>query len=177
MIVGGGFGWIAEALLSLGFKNVVVAETSTYILAEMDNSDEAEIRADIAATGLDPDTGRGAQLLALYSTPGARRGTVQVVNADIMTETGRDAIKAVLGGNPQIIVTEDVCTTLTDAECLDLSAACHAFPGPETVVHAVTALIDRRGTPNPGYNWKYLDEWKALLPDDLWLDVRTGEVL
>jgi hypothetical protein len=176
VIVGGGFGWVAEGLIGLGFLNVVVAETSPYVLSEMDNTDEAEIRGNITDAGLDPDTGRGAEVLANATTPAARRGTTAVVNADVMTDAGRDAIKSALGGNPQIVVTEDVTTSLTDQECLDLSVACHAFPGQETVIHAVSTL-QPDGSQNPVFNWKTLAAWKALIPGDTWIDVRTGEVL
>jgi hypothetical protein len=178
-VVGCGFGWTIDHLIDRGFTNVVGTETSVYVLAEMDNSDEAELRTAITAVGLDPDTGRGAELLARHLTTGARRGrklgagVVTILGADISTDAGRTAVRTELGGWPQIVVSEDVMTNLTDAECLQFHADCGAFGGPQTVVHLVTPLMPNQ---DAGYNWKTLDDWVALIPSAIWISAVTGEV-
>ena len=174
VIVGGGFGWVAGALKQNGFSNVIVVETSAYIQVEKDNDDEAEIRAEIAKVGLDPDSGRGAVLLARHKTPGPRRGTILILDEDISTTAGRNAIKLAVNGNPQIIVSESVMESLTDTEAIQLDADMNAFAGQQKVAHMVYPLAENQ---DPDYNWKSLADWKLLIPGAVWIDARTGEVL
>lgn len=184
VIVGGGFGWVAGELLDLGFTNIVVAETSAYVLAEMDNDDEQEIRDACAAVGLDPNGARADELVARWARPGVprrrRRGQasdVVIVSADISSPQGRNAAKSAVGGNPQIVVSEEVIGCLSDAEALAFADDCQAWGGQQTVVHLVTTLRPQGGQ-DAGYNWKTLAEWKALLPaNNILIDAVTGEVL
>lgn len=183
VIVGGGFGWVAGELLDRGFTNIVVAEISAYILAEMDNDDEQEVRDACTSVGLDPNGARADELVARWARPGVprrrRRGQasdVPIINADITTPQGRTAAKNAVGGNPQIVVTEDVLPGLSDAEAIDLAAGCQGWGGQQTVVHLVTTLRASGGQ-DAGYNWKLLADWKALIPADIFIDAVTGEVL
>jgi len=183
VIVGGGFGWIAGALLDRGFTNIVVTETSDYILAEMDNSDEQEVRDACSVAGLDPNGARADELVALWARPGVprrrRKGAaedVPIIDADISTPQGRSAAKTAVGGNPQIVVTEDVMAGLSDAEAIALDGDCQAWGGQQTVVHLVTTLAPGRAQ-DAAYNWKTLAQWKALIPSAIWIDAVTGEVL
>ena len=176
VIVGGGFGWVADELKKRGFTNVVVVDTSPYIQAEKDSDDDAEIRAEIAEVGLNPDFGRGFTLLLQHKTMGPRRGTINILNEEISTTAGRNAIKAAVNGNPQIVVTEDVMTSFMDAECVQLDADCNAFSGQQRVAHMVTVgRFD--GSQDLGYNWKTLVDWKLLIPGTTWINRVTGEVL
>ncbi len=177
VIVGGGFGWVGGALVQNGFTNVVCVDTSLYIQAEKDNDDEAEIRAEIAKVGLDPDSGRGSLILAALKTPGPRRGTILILDEDISTTAGRNAIKSEVNGNPQIIVSESVMESLTDAEAIQLDADMNAFGGQQKTAHMVYVLADDPATQDPDYNWKSLANWAALIPGATWIDARTGEVL
>jgi len=177
VIVGGGFGWTADELIIRGFTNVIVVDTSAYIQVEKDSNDEAEIRAEIMLVGLDPDMGRGAVLLARHKTTGPRRGTILILNEDISTTAGRNAVKAAVSGNPQIIVTETVMESLTDAEAVQLDADMNAFSGQQKTAHLVYTLDDDPATQDSGYNWKVLADWKLLIPGAAWIDASKGEVL
>jgi len=181
VIVGGGFGWAADELLERGFTNIVVVETSTWVLAEMDNDDEQEVRDACAAVGLDSNGARANELVARHARPGVprrqRRNVVEsisIVNADIGTAQGRTAVKSAVGGNPQIVVTEEVMGCLTDAEAIQLHSDCNAFGGQQTVVHLVTPL-EPNNTQDSGYNWKSMADWLALIPA-IWINGATGEV-
>lgn len=183
VVVGGGFGWAAGELLDRGFTNIVVAETSTYILAEMDNDDEQEVRDACAAVGLDPNGTRADELVAMWARPGVprrrRKGAAQdvpIINADISTTQGRSAVQSALGGMPQIVVSEEVLGCLTDAEAVSFAAACQAWGGQQTVAHIVTPLMPNNRQ-QPDYNWKTISDWKLLLPSDIIIDAVTGEVL
>ena len=183
VIVGGGFGWVADELLDRGFTNIVTAETSAWIIAEMDNDDEQEVRDACAVAGLDPNGARADELVTRHARPGVPRRRrknvaedIQIVNADIGTVQGRNAIKSAVGGNPQIVVTEEVMGCLTDAEAIALDDACNAFGGQQTTAHLVTPSLPNN-TQDPGYNWKLLSDWKLLIPGAIWIDASTGEVL
>lgn len=176
VIVGGAFGWVAEELAARGFTQIVVADTGAYVQAEKANSDETEIRAAISAAGLDPDSGRGLQILNRYATTGQRQWSGGVLNADVLTSAGRNLIAGQFPGQPDIVVTEDVLTSLSDAEAVTLHNACDAFSGQQTIAHLVTTL-DPEARQDPAFNWKTLAEWKTLLPDSVMINAVTGEVL
>ncbi len=178
VIVGGGWGFIADALLGLGFTNIVVVDQSAYVQAEKDNDDRLEIITECAKVMLASDDERTLMILVDYSTPGPRRGTIPIVDADISTGSGRTAVRQALtpSGNPQIVVTEDVMTSLEDAECIALAGYCQAWGGQQEVVHLVSTL-QPGGSQDPVFNWKSLVDWKALIPGDTWIDARTGDVL
>ena len=183
VIVGGGFGWIAGELLDRGFTNIVVGETSTYILAEMDNSDEQEVRDACSTVGLDPNGARADELVSRWARPGVprrrRKGVAEdvlILDADISTSAGRTALRSAVGGNPQIVVSEEVIGCLDDAEAIQFAAYCQAWGGQQTVVHLVTPLMPDNPQ-DAGYNWKTLAEWKLLIPSDIFIDAVTGEVV
>jgi hypothetical protein len=177
LIVGGGFGWAADYMQGIGFNNIVVAETSTYIHDELDVSDEIEIRQKCVLAGA--SSAREEQIVAKYSRGVRRPAGITIIDADILTEAGRDAVLAAFGGpgqKPQIVVTEDVMVCLSDAEVVALDTACYGWtPNPNPVVHTVT--IPPPGEGDPGFNWKTLDGWKGLIPGSYWMDAITGEVL
>lgn len=183
-IIGGGFGWVAGELMDRGFTNVVVAEISAWVLAEMDNSDEQEVRDACAAVGLDPNGARADELVAMWARPGVprrrRRGAaedVPIINANITAAQGRTAVQQALGGMPQIVVTEVVLQDLSDAEAIQLAAACKAWGGQQTVVHIVATDPGPDTIKDADYNWKSLAAWKALIPPDIFIDSVSGEVL
>jgi hypothetical protein len=174
VIAYGGFGWAAQELLVRGFTDVTVADLSEHIQAEKDNNDQQELKDSIAKVGLDFRYARGKVIFDKFKSTGNRRGTIEIVNADIMTEEGRDAIFDVVG-NPQIVVTEDYMHYLNDSDAIALSAACQDFGGIQTVAHLVrTTAVSFQ---DPRFNWKSLSEWKTLISGDIWIDYNTGEVL
>lgn len=175
LIIGGGFGWTAEVMLLAGFTGVIVTDTSVYVQAEQNNTEEAEIRAEITAVGLDPDTGRGAVLLSRHTRSGNRRPSgITLLDEDVSMAAGRNAIRAAAGGNLQIVVTESVLESLTDAEAQTLSADIQSMQGPQDTYHLVyTPSV----SDDPGYNFQSLAAWKLLIPGDTFIDAQTFEVL
>ncbi len=55
IIIGAGFGWTCEGLIDQGIE-AVGTEISSWVLAEKDNTEEADLREYITKVGLDPDT-------------------------------------------------------------------------------------------------------------------------
>lgn len=178
LIVGCGYGWSVEVLEERGFPRVLGIDVSTHIQSTKDQDEESLIDGKIAALGLDPASGRGAKLKAKVWTPGVRtRASRGVPAEDLQTGGSRGRVKQALGlqGSQRITwgISELVLETLTDAECLDLSAAGHAVC--ENVVHYMAP--EGRAVEDSDWNLKSLAEWKALLPSDTFLEAGTRRVL
>lgn len=136
VVVGAGFGWGIEALRDQGFTNLCGIDISAYVQTEMDATEEAEIRAQIVAGGLDPDTGRGAEILAFLNDGQPRRDpSIIVLNEDMQTNTSRQNIRAALGNNwpSQIIMEELVDDSVTDQEITFANNAANNFAGTQTI--------------------------------------------
>jgi hypothetical protein len=175
--VGGAWGWVAEKFLTYGLVTLCVTDTSSYIQNSATENDDAELSARITGVGLDSGTGRGLELFNRYRKGSARADvSIQLLNEDVLLNAGRNAVRQAIG-NPDYVVTEDMLTSLSDAECEALNEACHAWGGAQTVVHMVS-LLQPDTNHDSRLNWKTGAEWRALA--DTWgdpcvfMDVRTG---
>lgn len=142
-IVGAGFGWGVEGFIAATGCTTVGIDISDYIDAEKNNTEEAELRAQIAAVGLDPDSGRGAFLLAqVYD--GQPRTNVVVLKEDGQTNTSRNAIKSTLGGWPDTVIFEDTLDdSVTDQEIVQANNAANLFAGTQRVIWVMTETANR----------------------------------
>lgn len=143
-IIGCGYGWIANNIALIAGCTVAAVDTSTYI-----------------------QSGKLAN------------ADIEIINADVSSNNGRNQVKQALGitGNNKadFIITEDVITDLTDAECQQLSTFLHNLS--DNVVHWTSVLQPEKiasGHQDPSYNWKSIADWKALLPNDLFIVVSTA---
>lgn len=150
LIVGCGFGWTIEYLQSVGYASSWGTDTSIYIQADKDTVDPA----DGVKRSLDP---------------------TRIHDADVSKPNNRgqlilDTVGA--GNRFDVIVSERVLTSLTDAEAVsfrnDLDEM-RADPN-GVIIHIETPVSD--GQQDPAMNWKSLADWKTLLPLDT--IVRTG---
>lgn len=157
-IVGAGFGWLGEVLAASGIVTASI-DTSTYIQSAKSTTEAADVRAWIQAAGLDPDSGKGAEILA-RCVDGQARSRVTVLNEDLANNQSRNRVRTAWGGGaPTWVLTEHVLESLTDAECSTLDSRCRSL-GP------TAHLIEPTQTGNlPGYNRKTPAEWKTLLPN------------
>lgn len=173
-IVGGGYGWTAEILATHGITAISV-DTSPYILATQNVSEEQELRDCLVAGGFDPDLGDGVQYMSPddpnattnpwthWLRPDGVRTSITVVDEDLATNGSRRNVRQALGNNLDAIVTEFAIDSMDagdDAASLALIERCEQLrPNPAcTVVH----LIE----PNPFdtvLNVKTAQEWRALL--------------
>jgi hypothetical protein len=90
----------------------VGVDISDYIHATKDTSDADEIRQDIIDAGLDPDSGRGLEILNAVATPGPR-ASATILNVDITRRNEQKQISDALGGIPTHIVFEEIIDTDT----------------------------------------------------------------
>ena len=142
--VGCGFGWGVDALIAESGATCVGADISDYIAAEKDNTEEAELRANITAAGLDPDTGRGLELMGhLYD--GQVRTNVVVLQTDMSTANERQQIRQALGGNwPSHVIYEDIVDdTWTDTDITNARNMGNGFGGSQTLYWVYRATAAR----------------------------------
>ncbi len=177
VIVGAGFGWTDEALEDLGFDRVVGLDLSTYIQDNHGGTEESEIDAEIAAVGLDPAVKEGATLKAKLFDGGTRgRSTRGVKNESGKNGASRGRIKQALGlsGNQKVdwVLTEAILESLDDTEAAEVSTIAYNYAN--NVAHFIYPL---RPTQDSGFNWKTLEDWKALLPADTFIEAGTYRVL
>lgn len=159
LIVGAGFGWTVEALAGMGY-NVIGTDISSYIFDNKDLSEDSEIAAAIQAVGLDPAQGEGAVHFNRLRGDGVRtRGNV--LNEDSSNNASRNRVKRALG-DVTVAITEDLVTSLSDAECAQLQSAIEAYGAGVRVAHYLTEFAN----PNPPFNFnsKSIEDWKLLFP-------------
>ena len=175
VLLGAGYGREVEQLIALGYSRTVAVETSAFIHATAGDTWQPDVEAALVAAGHDLADPYAVRSLALYDNT-QTKGRVPLVDADVLTDVGRDAIVAALGGNPQVIATLSVMEGLTDVEGQAITDAMQAFNGPQTIIHAL-----HTGDGGPAYddrlNWKSLAEWGAAISGvDAWVDLSTGEI-
>jgi hypothetical protein len=155
LIVGAGFGWGVEEAIANGISPCVGIDISDYVIAEKDNTEEAELRQNLLDVGLDPDSPRG-QFVMSQIHDGQPRSNVIILQENAQTNTSRQAIRAALNNNwPDVCIVEDIVDDdTTDAEITQVNNALHLFAGNQRVIWVYT------GTPNRSHQ-----DLKNLVPD------------
>ena len=134
LIVGAGFGWGVEAFINETGCTTIGIDVSDYIDAEKANTEEAEIRAELIAGGLDPDSGIGATILNAVCDFQPRSNVI-ILKEDASTNTSRQAIRAALGNWPTVCILEDLIDeTTTDQEITFVQNAMDNFAGTQRVI-------------------------------------------
>jgi len=143
-VVGAGFGWGVEAIIAETGALTVGVDISDYVAAEKDSTEEAELRAEVSAVGLDPDTGRGLEIMN-FIFDGSVRSNVVVLQSDAASGPQRTAIRNALGGNwPSVVIAEDVIDdTWTDAEIVSMRNSMNGFGGRQRLIFVYTATEAR----------------------------------
>jgi hypothetical protein len=196
VVIGGAFGWTSEVLSTYGINSVSV-DTSPYILAAKDVSEEQELRDYLTNLGFDPDAlNNGAAGIRFMSPndpnswvnpwdywlrPDGKKTSATVVDEDMSTVGSRNAIKQAIGGNIDVIITEfaiDAMDAGDDAASLSLIERCEQLRSNPSVV--VIHLIGY----NPYdvmLNIKTAQEWRTFLDtngyDHVVMDLKEGTIL
>ena len=159
LIVGCGFGWTVEALNTLGIA-AIGTDVSAYIQGNKGLPEDGDIDTAIRQVGLDPTNGEGLAHFNRLRNSVRTAGTV--LNEASTTNQSRNRVKAALASDPTLIVTEDLVTSLTDAECATLQTNIVRYGGTIPICHFVTEFAN----PNPPFNFnsKSLEDWKLLFP-------------
>lgn len=161
LIVGCGFGWTAEALNGLGVPTIGT-DTSAYIQGNKSLTEDADIAAAITATGMSTVAGEGLGHFQRLRGDGVRtRATI--LNENHQNNASRNRVRqAFTSGTVTLAISEDLVTSLTDAECAQLRNLLSNYNVP--ICHFVTEFAN----PNPpfGFNSKSLADWKLTFPND-----------
>ena len=134
-VVGAGFGWGVEAVEAETGAVVVGIDISDYIAAEQGSTEEAELRAEVVAGGLDPDSGQGLAVMN-FIYDAQPRGSVIVLQNDAASGPQRNAIRTALGGNwPSVVVYEDIIDDdWTDTEITSARNSGNGFGGAQRLI-------------------------------------------
>jgi hypothetical protein len=161
LVVGCGFGWTVEALVGMGIP-AVGTDVSPYIHGNKDLSEDSDIQAAVQAANLSTTSGEGMGHFNRLRGDGVRtRGTV--MNEDHSNNASRGRVKRAFANNTiHLAISEDIVTSLTDAECLQVRTFLANYTVP--ICHFVTEFAN----PNPPYNFnsKSLADWKLMFPAD-----------
>ncbi len=195
LIVGSGFGWLAECLEDqVPGLSTVSLDTSTWVQSTKDQSETEQIEAAIQAAGILPIMSRYGDIVSSLAD-GGPRARVPIGAENVLRANDRAALKQA-NGTFTWAITETMFTWLDDAECVAMDAAMHKVAA--KVAHMVqpySSKFDGKIEPDPVWNWKHLeatgqgvrqqlldqpwytsDNWKALLPDSMFVGVGGGVV-
>ena len=134
-VVGAGFGWGVDALIAESSATVVGIDISDYIAAEQGTTEESELRSQVVAAGLDPDTGRGLEVMN-FIFDGQPRSNVVVLQNDAASGPQRKEVRTALGGNwPSVVIAENVIDdTWTDNEIVSMRDSMNGFGGLQRLI-------------------------------------------
>jgi len=134
-VVGAGFGWGVEAVIAETSATVVGIDISDYIATAQSTTEEAELRAEVAAAGLDPDTGRGLEVMS-FIYDAQPRTSVVVLQEDMSSSQSKQAIRAALGNVwPSVVVYENIVDdTWTDTDIINARNAGNGFGGSQRLI-------------------------------------------
>jgi len=135
-VVGAGFGWGVEAVIAeTGATEVVGIDISQYIADEQGNTEEAELRAEVTIAGLDPDTGRGLEVMN-FIFDGTARSNVIILQNDAASGPQRQAIRQALGNNwPSVVIAEDLIDdSWTNNEIVSMRNSMNGFGGQQRLI-------------------------------------------
>lgn len=170
IVVHSGFGWILEALGETGMTTVVGATTSPYIQAAKGNNEDADIRRSVEAVGLTTISGDGLSVFAALRGDGGPRAkrAAALLNESLRTSASRNLVRTALAAvGPVIILTYDgFLNAHTDAEAVALAADLRRVPSSSVVHHVYPNWL----------NAKSLEAWKALIPQDTFVEHGTWQV-
>lgn len=160
LVIGCGFGWTVEALNALGIP-AIGTDVSSYIQGNKALSEDADIDTAVRLAGLDPTNGEGLSHFNRLRAGGVRTNA-SVLNEDSGSASSRNRVKSALNSDPTLIITEDIVTSLTDAECASLQTAIVKYGVAIPICHFLTEFAN----PNAPFffNSKSLADWKLIFP-------------
>ena len=172
IVVHCGFGWFLEALAELGITQSICATTFAYIQNNKSLNEDADLTTAVQSVGLATNVGDGLTLFTTFRGDGgarAKRAAV-IFNESLTTNQSRQAIRTAVGGGSgyDVFTYDGFLNAHTDAEALALSGELHKLAGSARLIHHVY--------PN-WLNFKTLEQWKALLPADTFIEHETWRVL
>lgn len=192
LLVGSGFGWLAECLeKQVSGITTISLDTSTWIQSTKNQTETSLIGEMVQAAGILPVMSRYAEVVAALDD-GGPRARVPIGGEDVLRANDRAQLKQA-HGTFDWAITETVLTWLDDSECVALDVSMHKSA--INVAHMMLPYSISALGSEPSWNWKHLgpntagvpqqlldqpwytvDNWKALLPDSIFVGVGGGVV-
>lgn len=113
LVIGCGYGWLVELLQAAGYTNTAGTDISEYLLGRINGNETLDIREAQSLAGA--SDGDGNRVLDQFGAKISNAASF-VISEDSATRKSRDKVKAFFGVWPDVIVTEDVTSLLTNAE-------------------------------------------------------------
>jgi hypothetical protein len=158
VLIGAGFGWVAEKFIAAGYGPVA------------DGTANGKVACVDTSTWIQSNKGNG-------------NATLTIINADVNASTGRRTVRQQFGSNNAVIdwaISEDVLPILTGVgptpagnnEVVPFCQSIRALSN--NVAHWVSTIT---ASSDPRLNWKTLSEWKAWCDPDIVIQRQGGAVL
>lgn len=147
LIVGGGFGYLAEYLINnyqFNTNNLTIIDNSPYI-----HLNKTTQQTNVAISN-------------------------SIINIDVLASDVLTLVRGVIGGNGRSnwVITDDVISEMqNDTEINAFIANCESLQGGNGgIVHLTSTLIET-ATQDPSLNWKTIEQWQAYAPSHYWYDI------
>lgn len=173
-----GFGWTIECLENeYDYKKIIGIDKSRYVQKNQHKDERDEIEWCIKNIGLDPNVSEGLLIFkALFASERRSRCSKKILLADIrdvypcQSPLVLQDIKDSIGGDIEFVITERLLSTLVDDEKIiqlssDIRKDC------DSILHLV--FVKHKGQ-KKGHNWKSLEGWKKLLPEDHFIGINDN---
>ena len=192
VVIGAGFGWSVEWLNANGYIAIAV-DPNQYLIDKSFTSEEGEITTLIVSKGRDTNEsridvhgdGQTKPLLDILVRQDGKRTSETLIDEEMKNPGSRKAVHSAIGKNMDYVITENMLSTLSDAELIDVASNLDKFKKLQAnvpIIHLDTWL-DTTGRFDTGYNWKTGPEWRAFfdtvlnLPDHILIADGTLEVV
>jgi len=175
VVIGAGFGWSVEWLNANGYIAIAV-DPNQYLIDKAPTSEETEITTLIDAKGrdknelrIDPSDQIEKPLLDILVRQDGKRTSETLIDEDMKNNGSRRAVWNQLSKNMDYVITENMLSTLSDAELIDVADNLDKFKKLQAnvpIIHLDT-WMDTSGRFDTGYNWKTGPEWRAFFDNTL----------
>lgn len=137
LVVGCGFGWLVEALSARCMK-AVGTELSPWIHEAKDTSEKVEITDAMVTAGIVRESETWNRVLRIALADGYRTAAT-ILREDSLSAVSRNNVVQELGGDPDIVITEEVLNMLDEEETARLTTALSLYEG--ALIHIVNGGI------------------------------------
>ena len=165
MVFGAGFGALEETMeVEFGFAEVISVDPSLWIQAAKATTEDADLDSQCVFLELN-NLSQECRDLKDQLGDGGLRTRVSILDENLADTASRNTVRqAFSGGGPDYVITDFIFPYVTNEEAQAISARLNQVSA--NVLHTVNQNLDGRT----------LDDWKALLPDDIFYDISTREV-
>jgi hypothetical protein len=190
VVIGAGFGWSVEWLNANGYIAIAV-DPNQYLISKAPTSEETEITTLITAKGrdknelrIDPSDKIEKPMLDILVRQDGKRTSEILIDEDMKNSGSRRAVWNQFSKNMDYVITENMLSTISDAELIGVANNLDSFKKLQAnvpIIHLDTWL-NTTGRFDSGYNWKTGAEWRSFfdnslnLPDHILVNVGSLEV-